>query len=103
MGIYLNPGNRGFQTILNGVYVDKTGLIDFIFISTAVSVKDVVGNIQKKVIEELREEYPSYIKEQAINNSERRLKEVLRRFASGGNQLRQRREGSECEETQLSD
>ncbi len=30
MGIYLNPGNRGFQTILNGVYVDKTGLIDFI-------------------------------------------------------------------------
>ncbi|MCC8102003.1 MAG: AAA family ATPase [Clostridiales bacterium] len=30
MGIYLNPGNRGFQTILNGTYVDKTGLIDFI-------------------------------------------------------------------------
>ncbi|MCD8134228.1 MAG: AAA family ATPase, partial [Clostridiales bacterium] len=30
MGIYLNPGNRGFQTILNGNYVDKTGLIDFI-------------------------------------------------------------------------
>lgn len=30
MGIYLNPGNKGFQTILNGTYVDKTGLIDFI-------------------------------------------------------------------------
>ncbi|MCD7956444.1 MAG: ATP-binding protein [Lachnospiraceae bacterium] len=30
MGIYLNPGNRGFRTILNGTYVDKTGLIDFI-------------------------------------------------------------------------
>jgi len=30
MGIYLNPGNRGFQTILNGTYVDKTGLIDFV-------------------------------------------------------------------------
>ncbi|MCD7715131.1 MAG: AAA family ATPase [Lachnospiraceae bacterium] len=30
MGIYLNPGNRGFQTILNGIYVDKTGLIDFV-------------------------------------------------------------------------
>ncbi len=30
MGIYLNPGNRGFQTILNGDYVDKTGLIDFV-------------------------------------------------------------------------
>ncbi len=133
MGIYLNPGNRGFQTILNGIYVDKTGLIDFInrtintpqkltsfsrprrfgksfaakmlcayydkscnsrslfkgleiakkdsfdqhlnkynviylditrFISTAISVKDVVENIQKNVIEELKEEYPSYIKEQ---------------------------------------
>ncbi|MCD8104595.1 MAG: AAA family ATPase [Lachnospiraceae bacterium] len=30
MGIYLNPGNKGFRTILNGIYVDKTGLIDFI-------------------------------------------------------------------------
>ncbi|MCD7835312.1 MAG: AAA family ATPase, partial [Lachnospiraceae bacterium] len=30
MGIYLNPGNRGFQTILNGIYVDKTGLIDYV-------------------------------------------------------------------------
>ncbi|MCD7813733.1 MAG: AAA family ATPase [Lachnospiraceae bacterium] len=30
MGTYLNPGNNGFQTILNGTYVDKTGLIDFI-------------------------------------------------------------------------
>ncbi|MCD7744939.1 MAG: AAA family ATPase [Lachnospiraceae bacterium] len=133
MGIYLNPGNRGFQTILNGIYVDKTGLIDFVnrtintpqkltcfsrprrfgksfaakmlcayydkscdsrslfegleiskkksfnqnlnqydviylditrFISTAISVNEVVGNIQKNVIEELREDYPSYIKEQ---------------------------------------
>ncbi|MCD8122960.1 MAG: ATP-binding protein [Clostridiales bacterium] len=30
MGIYLNPGNEGFQTILNEIYVDKTGLIDFV-------------------------------------------------------------------------
>lgn len=30
MGMFLNPGNRGFQTILNGVYVDKTGLIDYV-------------------------------------------------------------------------
>jgi len=30
MGIYLNPGNKGFQTILNGTYVDKTGLINFV-------------------------------------------------------------------------
>ncbi|MCD8122273.1 MAG: ATP-binding protein [Clostridiales bacterium] len=30
MGVYLNPGNRGFQTILNGTYVDKTGLIDYV-------------------------------------------------------------------------
>ncbi len=133
MGIYLNPGNKGFQTIINGTYVDKTGLIDFVnqtintpqkltsfsrprrfgksfaakmlcayydkscdsrplfegleiakkdsfekhlnkydviylditrFISTAVSVKDVVRNIQKDVIAELREKYPSYIKNQ---------------------------------------
>ncbi|MCD8369306.1 MAG: AAA family ATPase, partial [Clostridiales bacterium] len=30
MGIYLNPGNKGFQTIMNGIYVDKTGLLDYI-------------------------------------------------------------------------
>lgn len=30
MGNYLNPGNMGFQTIRNGIYVDKTGLIDYL-------------------------------------------------------------------------
>ncbi len=30
MGIYLNPGNIGFKTILNGDYIDKTGLIGII-------------------------------------------------------------------------
>ncbi len=30
MGIYLNPGNKGFWTITNGTYVDKTGLIDYV-------------------------------------------------------------------------
>lgn len=30
MGIYINPGNSGFSTILNGDYVDKTGLIGLI-------------------------------------------------------------------------
>ncbi|MCD7750520.1 MAG: ATP-binding protein [Lachnospiraceae bacterium] len=30
MGMYLNPGNRGFETIRNGVYVDKSGLIDYV-------------------------------------------------------------------------
>lgn len=30
MGKYLNPGNAGFQSILKGIYVDKTGLIDYI-------------------------------------------------------------------------
>ena len=27
MGIYLNPGNEGFRQVLNGEYIDKTGLI----------------------------------------------------------------------------
>ncbi|MCD8039839.1 MAG: ATP-binding protein [Lachnospiraceae bacterium] len=30
MGIYLNPGNEGFKAIRKGIYVDKTGLIDYI-------------------------------------------------------------------------
>ncbi len=30
MGIYLNPGNKSFRNILNDIYVDKTGLIDFV-------------------------------------------------------------------------
>ncbi|MCC8049938.1 MAG: ATP-binding protein [Clostridiales bacterium] len=30
MGTYLNSGNSGFQTIRNGIYVDKTGLIEFV-------------------------------------------------------------------------
>ncbi len=29
MGLYLNPGNEAFRQIRRGVYVDKTGLIDF--------------------------------------------------------------------------
>ena len=28
MGIYLNPGNSGFERILKGKYIDKTGLIE---------------------------------------------------------------------------
>lgn len=30
MGKYLNPGNAGFQSVLKGKYIDKTGLIDYI-------------------------------------------------------------------------
>ncbi|MDE7318181.1 MAG: ATP-binding protein [Lachnospiraceae bacterium] len=30
MGMYLNPGNSGFETIRNGRYVDKSGLISLI-------------------------------------------------------------------------
>ena len=30
MGIYFNPGNSGFQRIVNSEYVDKTGLIRLI-------------------------------------------------------------------------
>ncbi len=30
MGTYLNPGKKGFEIILNGGYVDKTGLIDYV-------------------------------------------------------------------------
>ncbi len=133
MGIYLNPGNKGFQTIRNGIYVDKTGLIDFVnqtintpqkltcfsrprrfgksfaakmlcayydrscdsralfdgleiakkasfemelnkydviylditrFISTGMDVDTLVSDIQEKVIRELREAYPLYVREQ---------------------------------------
>lgn len=30
MGIYLNPGNSGFQEVVRSEYVDKTGLIDLV-------------------------------------------------------------------------
>ena len=30
MGIYINPGNAGFEAIINGEYIDKTGLISLI-------------------------------------------------------------------------
>ena len=30
MGVYLNPGNDSFKTILNSIYVDKSGIIDVI-------------------------------------------------------------------------
>lgn len=30
MGIYINPGNSGFAAIINGEYIDKTGLISLI-------------------------------------------------------------------------
>ena len=30
MGIYLNPGNSGFETVRNSRYVDKSGLIRLI-------------------------------------------------------------------------
>lgn len=30
MGIYINKGNEGFRSALNGEYVDKTGMIEII-------------------------------------------------------------------------
>jgi len=30
MGIYLNPGNEGFKNIINGIYRDKTGMIEVV-------------------------------------------------------------------------
>lgn len=30
MGMYLNLGNAGFESIRKGLYIDKTGLISFI-------------------------------------------------------------------------
>ena len=39
MGTYLNPGNKGFQEILQSEYVDKTGLIAL--------VNETVGTRQK--------------------------------------------------------
>ena len=32
MGVYINPGKRGFAEINDSDYVDKTGLIDLIFL-----------------------------------------------------------------------
>ena len=40
MGIYLNPGNSGFQRIVNSEYVDKTGLIGLVN-----RVMDTVDNL----------------------------------------------------------
>lgn len=40
MGIYLNPGNSGFQRIVNSEYVDKTGLIRLVN-----DVVDTVDNL----------------------------------------------------------
>ncbi|MCD8364552.1 MAG: ATP-binding protein [Clostridiales bacterium] len=39
MGLYLNPGNEAFRQIRRGVYVDKTGLIDFINSTVETSAK----------------------------------------------------------------
>lgn len=146
MGIYLNPGNKGFQTILNGTYVDKTDLIDFInrtvntpqkltsfsrprrfgksfaakmlcayydkscdsrslfegleiskrdsfekylnkydviyldvtwFVSTTDDVKNVVNDIQRSVISELKSEFSGYVPE-----NERSLPRVMTAIAS---------------------
>lgn len=30
MGVYLNPGNAGFRSVRNGLYVDKSELIDYV-------------------------------------------------------------------------
>ncbi len=39
MGTYLNPGNAGFQTIRNSLYVDKSGLIS--------CINDTIGTVDK--------------------------------------------------------
>ena len=41
MGTYLNPGNKGFQEILQSEYVDKTGLI--------ASVNETVDTMEKLI------------------------------------------------------
>ncbi len=41
MGTYLNPGNKGFQEILQSEYVDKTGLIAL--------VNKTVGTMEKLI------------------------------------------------------
>lgn len=41
MGMYFNPGNEGFRSVLAGEYVDKTGMIRLI--------NDVIGTKQKLV------------------------------------------------------
>ena len=39
MGMYLNPGNAGFRSMIKGFYVDKTGLIAYINNTLGTSAK----------------------------------------------------------------
>lgn len=39
MGIYLNPGNKGFQEMLQSEYVDKTGLIALVNMTVGTTQK----------------------------------------------------------------
>lgn len=45
MGMYLNPGNETFKTMLNGIYVDKTGIIDTI--NSTLDTKDKLTCISR--------------------------------------------------------
>ena len=48
MGIYLNPGNSGFEQICRGEYIDMTGLIGFI--NQRISGPDLadLGNLMRR-------------------------------------------------------
>ncbi|MCC8029680.1 MAG: hypothetical protein LIO75_07800, partial [Lachnospiraceae bacterium] len=69
---YVHTGKDTFDKYLNKydvIYLDITR-----FISTAISVKTVVTDIQAKVIEELREAYPLFIREDFLRVEPRRMK-----------------------------
>lgn len=47
MGMYLNIGNAGFQSIRKGLYVDKTGLISFI--NSTLGTKDKLTCVSRPI------------------------------------------------------
>ena len=45
MGIYFNPGNSGFQRIVNSEYVDKTGLVKDSLTKVKASLNETIGMV----------------------------------------------------------
>ncbi len=58
MGTCLNPGNKGFQEILQSEYVDKTGLIELINATVGTMEKLICAILQMK-----ERNYPAVLEE----------------------------------------